>query len=181
MTLTKNLEKIDDGSLFKYVDWEKTKAYSLGFTSIYLNLEGREPQGIVDTKDKEALIDEITTRLENLKDNNKKVVRKAYRASEIYDGSQLSDSPDIVIGFNKGYRMSWQNAVGGVTKDIVFDNDKEWKGDHLVDHDLVPGVLFSNVKLDVKSASVLDIAPTVLSALGIHADDFDGKSLLENK
>ena len=52
---------------FENIDWKKTKAYSVGFNSIYLNLEGREREGIVKKSEKEKLIKEIKTKLENLK------------------------------------------------------------------------------------------------------------------
>jgi predicted AlkP superfamily phosphohydrolase/phosphomutase len=173
----------NEDALFQGVDWAKTRAYSLGFNSIYLNLKGREPKGIIEIEDKEKIEDEIIAGLESLKDEKgNKVINKVYRASEIYSGDSIENAPDLVIGFNPGFRMAWQTAIGGFSKEIILKNTKVWAGDHLVDPKFVPGVLFSNQKLQINSelASQLDIAPTILDAFGINDSglDFDGKSLL---
>ena len=92
----------------------------------------------------------------------------------------IEDAPDIIIGYNPGYRTAWQTAIGGFTKEILTINDKKWAGDHLVDAIFVPGVLFSNIKIEKDSFSQMDIAPTVLDALGVNVpESMDGKSLLK--
>ncbi len=178
MVLSKDIND-EEAPLFQFVDWSKTKAYSLGFNSVYINLRGRERKGVVD--DREKVVDDIIAKLENFTDKKtgKKVVNKAYRREDIYKGNHVEDAPDIIIGFNPGYRMSWQTAVGGFTKDVLTDNVKKWKGDHLVDPLFVPGVLFSNIKFNKLSASQIDVAPTILDALGVKIpEEIDGKSLL---
>jgi predicted AlkP superfamily phosphohydrolase/phosphomutase len=181
MTLKQDIPEGEDGALFKYVDWSKTKAYSLGFNSLYINVKGREPQGIVNAQDREKVAAEIATALEGLTDSNgKKPVNKAYKREEIYNGPLMDNSPDIIIGFSPGYRMAWETAIGGFTKDVIYDNTKKWDGDHLVDPKFVPGVLFTNAKISKTSASQLDVAPTVLDAVGITVPaSMDGKSLLQ--
>ena len=119
MTLTKELEEGEEAPLFEYVDWDNTKAYSVGFASLYINVKGREKKGIVI--DREKIVNEIIVKLENLSDDNgNKVVNKAYKREEVYSGDYLENAPDIIIGFNPGYRMSWQSAVGGFTKKNNF-------------------------------------------------------------
>lgn len=178
--MSKSIDAENEDALFQGVDWSRTKAYSLGFNSIYLNIIGREPKGIVDLKDKEKVENEIIKGLESLKDEKgNKVVNKVYKASDIYSGPELVNAPDLIIGFNPGFRMAWQTAVGGFSKDILMENTKLWTGDHLIDPRFVPGVLFSNQKLNVANASQLDIAPTILNSFGISIPaDMDGKSLL---
>ena len=168
MTLTKKIQDNDEAPLFQNVDWETTDAYSVGFASIYLNLKGREAQGTVE--DRDIALNEIITKLENLTDpkTGKKVVHKAYRREDIYSGDYVKNAPDIIIGFNPGYRMSWQSAIGGFTKEIVFDNNKKWQGDHLIDPSFVPGVIFSNRILSNHLISLQDIAPKVLSFFGLE-------------
>ncbi len=61
-------------------------------------------------------------------------------------GPYLGAAPDLIIGFNEGYRTSWDAAVGIVTAQVIEDNPKAWSGDHCVDPVLVPGVLFSSRK-----------------------------------
>ena len=175
-----------EDALFQGVNWQETKAYSLGFNSIYINLKGREPTGIIGLEDKEKIENEIIAGLELLKDEKgNKAINKVYRASEIYSGNQLGNAPDLVIGYNPGFRMAWQTAIGGFSENVILNNTKVWAGDHLIDPKFVPGVLFSNQKLaglDNGGASQMDIAPTIIDALGINSSnsglDFDGKSLL---
>jgi len=181
MTLTKNVTEEDSGSLFKYVDWGKTKAYSLGFASIFINLKGREGKGIVEEADRGKLIDEIIEKLGGLTDpkTGKRVITNLYKGEEIYEGEYTGNAPDIIIGFNEGYRMSWQNAVGGLSLKILMDNTQEWTGDHLIDRSHVPGVIFTNFGIKKENPSLMDIAPTVLSFLGLDIpEDMDGKSLV---
>jgi len=168
----------DDPGLFQNVDWANTKAYSLGFSSIYVNLKGREGKGIVE--DKESVVKEIMEKLIDLEDpkTNKKVIHKLYTAAEAYSGPFLHNAPDVIVGFTKGYRMDWRNAIGGVAKSIFQDNDKKWKGDHIVDPSFVPGVIFTNFKIKQEEAHQRDIAPTTLYLLGLTVpENMDGQVL----
>jgi predicted AlkP superfamily phosphohydrolase/phosphomutase len=174
MTLTQEPE--DDGGLFAYVDWSKTKAYALGFNSIYINLKGREEHGIVD--DSDAVEKELIEKLSQLTDQGRKVIFKLYRSEDIYTGNQVPDGPDIMIGYYPGYRTSWQTAIGGLTKDVIFDNDKHWKADHLIDPSFVPGIFFANFKIN-KEPSQKDVAPTILALLGAEIPaEMDGEKLV---
>ena len=178
MTLNRDIKEGDDGALFRDVDWSNTKAYSVGFNGIFINVKDREGQGIVENR--EEVVNEIKEKLEALEDDGRMVINKAYKREEIYNGPLINEGPDLVVGFNPGYRMSWQNAIGGFTKEIININDKKWDGDHLVDAVFVPGVLFSNQKINKESANQLDIAPTILDALGLDVpEQMDGNSLLE--
>ena len=179
MTLKREPPVGVDGALFEYVDWSKTRAYSLGFNSLYVNARGREDGGIVE--DRLALAKELAGKLETITDpaNGKNVIHKAYLREEAYSGPYVKDAPDVIIGYNPGYRMSWQTAIGGLTPDIFVENTKKWRGDHLVDPSYVPGVLFSNAKLGKASASQMDVAPTILAAVGVEKQgEMDGISLI---
>ena len=181
MILTDEYDGNDEGALFKFVDWSKTKAYSAGFAGIYINFKGREGQGIVEESEKEEIVNNIIKKLENFEDpkNNKRVITHAYKREEIYHGGYVKNAPDIVIGFEPGYRMSWQSAIGGLTPELVIDNLKRWNGDHIVDPLHVPGVLFTNFKVNNGNPGLMDIAPTILNILKIEVpEEIDGKSLI---
>ncbi len=181
MVLKKEPEEGDDGGLFKYVDWNRTRAYSLGFSSIYINLRGREGNGTVEESGRYGLVSEIIGKLHEFKDNStgKNVVTNAYRREDIYTGDYVVDAPDIIIGFNDGYRMSWQSAVGGLSGKTITDNEGEWIGDHLMDRSHVPAVLFTSFRIEKENPDITDIAPTVLSLLGIDTpNDMNGRSLI---
>lgn len=168
-----------DSSLFKYVDWNVTRAYSVGFSGIFINLKGREGQGIVSNKD--VVIDKIISGLENLTDSDtKKQVLNAYKGNKIYHGQNMDNAPDIVVGFYPGYRMAWENAVGGFSSSTITVNTRKWKGDHIIDPQFVPGVFFSNFKVQETSIVQFDIAPTILDGLGLRIPDImEGESLLK--
>jgi len=171
-------DKGTGGNLFEFVDWKNTQVYSLGFTSVYLNLKGRESNGIVDEEEKNELINEIINKLKGLKDKNRNVFTNVYNGREIYKGEYSYLAPDIVIGFSPGYRASWKNAVGGLDNKIIFDNRSKWRGDHLIDRSHVPGVLFTNFKINKKNPSIMDITPTVLKFFNIKIpENMDGKPL----
>lgn len=181
MHLKREPTEYNTGELFEFVDWSKTKAYSVGFSSIYINVKGREGQGIVDQEAKDLLIDEIISKLNNLTDEEtgKKVIIKAYKASEVYSGNYIEEAPDIIIGFAPGYRMGWQSAIGGVTPKVLYNNTKHWRGDHIVDPSVVPGVLFANLKIEKAKPHLIDIAPTILTLQGLDVpSEMDGESLV---
>jgi predicted AlkP superfamily phosphohydrolase/phosphomutase len=163
------------------VDWSKTKAFAVGLSGLYLNLKGRESQGIVDPGDEAAqLRDEIAAKLEALRDpvRDAPAVKTVYNALKIYAGPYKTDAPDLLVGFHIGYRASWETAVGQLTDEVFHDNTKAWSGDHCIDPTLVPGVLFSNRKIDAENPGLIDIGPTVLDMFGIDTPGhMDGKPL----
>jgi predicted AlkP superfamily phosphohydrolase/phosphomutase len=162
------------------VKWPQTKAYAVGLGNLYLNLKGREPEGCVAPADAEKVMAEIEEHLYALRDaDGSKVVHRVYRGKDLYRGAHAADAPDLVVGFEWGYRVSWQNCLGNVDDDVITDNKFRWSGDHCsVDPDLVPGILFSSVPLDpAAKPGVADVFPSVLSLYGAAAPS-DGKSFL---
>ena len=175
-------EDKEGGALFRLVDWHKTCAYALGFSSIYLNLKGREASGIVQPgSEAESLAQKIARVLQSLKDpsSSDRVIKQVYAADALYSGEYRAAAPDLVVGFNAGYRMSWQTAIGGAPRGLLETNQKKWSGDHIVDPSVVPGVLFCNRKISIESLRSIDIAPTVLKAAGLsQPKKIRGRSLL---
>jgi predicted AlkP superfamily phosphohydrolase/phosphomutase len=167
----KELQDAEGRGLFQDVNWDGTQAYAVGFSSIYLNVSGREGGGIVKRDEQSRLLlDEIASKLQTLVDprNGGRVIHAVYRSSEIYAGCPLVDQgPDLVVGFEPGYRASWQTALGGAPAVLVEDNRSRWSGDHIFDPDLMPGIILSNAKLDGQPYRGVDIAPTILGCLGL--------------
>jgi len=160
----------ESGEYFDGIDWSRTRAYTFGLGGLYLNLRGREAQGLVAPEDAEALKRELINKLSGLRDDETgmQAIIQAYEASVIYKGPYLGGAPDLIIGYADGYRASWDAAVGKVTAHVFEDNNKAWSGDHCVDPQLVPGVLFSNRKLDANDPGIEDMAPTALRLFGIE-------------
>jgi predicted AlkP superfamily phosphohydrolase/phosphomutase len=152
------------------IDWSKTRAYGIGINGLYVNLAGREGQGIVRPgREADELIDEIAAKLEQVRDpkNGQRPVVKAYKASEHYHGPYADTAPDIVVGYGWGYRGSDGTASGSIPDEIVGDNLSKWSGDHCADYHHVPGVLFSNKPIGHPEPSLCDMAPTILEEFGI--------------
>lgn len=177
------LKEGTDGSTewLRDVDWSKTRVYSLGLSGMFLNLKGREGEGIVERgAEAEALKAEIIEKLSGLRDEEKGEVGivEVFDTAKLYDGPYLINAPDFIIGYNHGYRISWDGASGVLTEPVFTDNTKAWSGDHCVDPRLVPGVLFCNHPIDDEDPALMDMAPTALQLFGIRPPrHMDGKSL----
>jgi predicted AlkP superfamily phosphohydrolase/phosphomutase len=159
----------ESGPHFRGVDWSRTRAYTMGLAGLYLNIRGREAQGIVAPADVQALKQELIAKLTDLQDPDLGTVgiRRVYATDSLYSGPYLSEAPDLIVGYSDGYRTSWGAAVGKVSATVFEDNSKAWSGDHCVDPLLVPGVLFSNLKLEYEDPGIEDLAPTTLSLFGL--------------
>jgi len=171
----------DESEFFRHVDWSRTKAYALGLSGIYLNLKGREEQGVVPNDDAEAVKASIAGGLSNLMDpdKGKRAITTVKTREELYSGAYASESPDLMVNFAEGYRVSWSTALGGVPLSLFEDNDKKWAGDHIIDPHFVPGVLFMNKEYRDENPTLLDMAPTILDALGVSKGEaMEGDSLL---
>lgn len=165
-----NRPEAECGQYFEGVDWASTSAYALGLGGLYLNLRGREPEGIVAPgKDAAALKQELIQKLSGLRDpeTGAIAIREMYAADRIYRGPYLEGSPDLIAGYNEGYRAAWGASLGQVSGAIFEQNDKPWSGDHCVDPHLVPGILFANRKIDAENPGIEDLAPTSLRLFGI--------------
>jgi predicted AlkP superfamily phosphohydrolase/phosphomutase len=154
---------------FRDVDWSQTKAFAVGLSGIYINRKGREAHGIVGPGDCQVLKGEIARKLEQLHDplDGSAAVRRVYDSETSYKGIYKGEAPDLIVGYNPGYRVSWDSITGTVEPEIFSDNRKAWSGDHHVDPELVPGVLFTNKKLTKSAPHITDLAPTILSLFGV--------------
>ncbi len=162
-----------DDEAFVHVDWDKTQAYALGLNAVYLNLEGREPGGIVPAIDKQKVMESIAQKLLAFKDpaTGENVVDKVYFSETAYQGRNLKYAPDIVVGYRRGYRASWQTALGAIPRVAVEDNTQAWIGDHCMASDEVPGVLLSNRKVRATAPQLSDIAATILGEFGLRKEN----------
>jgi predicted AlkP superfamily phosphohydrolase/phosphomutase len=171
------------GKFWEGVDWSRTRAYAVGLGQIYFNLRGREGQGIVSAgAEYKALQDEIAGKLAQLTDpdTGEQVMRAVYRRDDIYKGEYLQYAPDLQVGFNDGYRVGWQDTLGGVNRAVVENNNRKWSGDHCATAtEISGGVFFANRKVATTAPSIMDLAPTILKALGVPVPaDLDGKPLM---
>jgi predicted AlkP superfamily phosphohydrolase/phosphomutase len=164
------------------VDWSQTRAYLLGLAGLYLNVKGRESQGIVEPgAEVDRLKAELIGRLSGLRDEERGEVgiTEPFDTASLYRGPYLREAPDLIIGYNRGYRVSWDCATGMVSGPVFEDNVKAWSGDHTVDPRLVPGIFFCDRPIDATDPSLLDIAPTAVKLFGLTPPThMDGRSLI---
>jgi predicted AlkP superfamily phosphohydrolase/phosphomutase len=164
------------------VDWSRTRAFAVGLTGIFLNVSGKFASGIVEAgEEADKLRSEIAGKLAGLIDpaTGLQALRRVYQAPKAYRGPYVDQAPDVIVGYESGYRVSWDAAVGRTTTAVFHDNLKAWSGDHCVDPSVVPGVLFCNHAIHGENPRLLDIAPTILGVFGVPAPDYvDGRTLV---
>lgn len=176
------IQPADCTSLLVNVDWSRTRAYGLGLNGLYLNLKGRERDGIVDPgREREMLLSELVEKLEAVRDvDGRVVISKVYRADKVYSGAGMTLAPDLVIGYHRGYRCSWGTPLGGMTEEVLSDNTELWSADHCLAAEDVPGILFINKPIHAQSPTLLDLGPTILAEYGLNRPSaMVGRSVFE--
>ena len=156
--------------LFLNVDWSRTTAYAVGLQGLYINLQGREARGIVTPgREYEQLLDRLEADLLGMRDarSRRAPVRLIYRTRDEWQGPYLEDAPDIVVGYDWGYRSSWDSPLGQFPPDVFVDNDETWSGDHSIDYRLVPGVLLTNRRISLEAPALYDLTVAVLDEFGV--------------
>ena len=178
------LKEDADGSepWLQSVDWSKTRAYAVGLVGIFLNIRGREEHGIVEPgDDAKAVKAEIMGKLAGLVDDETGdvAINEAFDTDTLYRGPYKGNAPDLLMGYNHGYRISWDCASGVVAGAIFEDNVKAWSGDHIVDPRLVPGIMLCNHEVSSENPHIVDLAPTVLTLFGVQPPaHMDGSPIL---
>lgn len=155
--------KNTSGVGFADVDWSRTKAYAMGLNSVFINRKGREANGIVEEEEARHIKQQIMNRLPGAEDAEKglPIVAEVFDGEVIYPGNANNDAPDLVIGYEPGYRASWQTTLGSAPASLVEDNNKKWSGDHCITPSAVPGVLFTSFQPEEPIESIPQIAAYV--------------------
>ncbi len=182
LAVKSNLSKSNSKGL-GFVDWSKTQVYALGLGMLYVNQVGREGQGIVPEDEVDALLTRLRSDFIASVDpeTGLSIGKDARIMRQIQQGPYDDLSPDMMLGFDVGYRVSWGTTTGGMRLtrqddgsyapgDIYEDSNKNWSGDHVsVDPSLVQGMFLSNRKVEIPAEGihVMHIAPTALDVLGV--------------
>ncbi len=167
----KDPKKRDKAEWLIGLDWSKTRAFAIGLNSLYINVRGRERNGVVPRSKRHELASEIAAKLHTWVDpeNGARVVTHAALREEVYNGAHVHAAPDLIVGYGRGYRASWGTTSGKVPAGLLEDNDREWSGDHCMDARAVPGVLLSNRKLTAVDPQLQDLPVSILAAFGVDA------------
>ena len=157
------------GEYFDGIDWSRTRAFALGLTGIFINRKGREKSGIVaEGAEYRQLVQELAQKLEQMIDpaTGKGCVRRVAISQQFFRGPYRFDAPDLLVGWEGGYRNSWECATGQVTEEVITDNTRSWSGDHCVDPSIVPGVFFCNRAASEEKPRLIDIPASVMRLFG---------------
>ncbi len=171
----------DEVSILEYADWPASKAYAMGLNGLYLNMKGREREGSVSAGDRRRLLEKIKAGLEAIVDpkNGQKVISSAYISEDNFSKAHIDRAPDIILGFDRGYRISDQSALGTFSREMIMDNLGWWSGDHCVDPLKVPASFISSFKIQKPVPNMQDVAPTILKYFGIATPaPMTGKALI---
>jgi predicted AlkP superfamily phosphohydrolase/phosphomutase len=167
------------------IDWAQTQVYALGAGgNFYINLQGREPNGVVKPEDYEALRQRVIDGLLTLRtpDTGQPMVAKAYRREEIYHGAELDFAPDVIAQWaNYAYwgRGSYgnQKPVFEATRAVDF-SDQPLMGSHRPEGIFIAYGPHIRSGVVVSNARLIDLAPTIFQLLG-HTPpvEMDGRVL----
>ena len=156
--------------MFVNVDWSRTRAYAFGMGGVFVNLQGREPNGIVmPGAEYDQLLEELQQGLLAMVDerNGNHPIASVLETRDEFVGPHLELAPDLLIGYDRGYRYSWESPLGEFSDEIIVDNDDPWSGDHTNDRRLVPGVLLTNQRISLETPALHDLTVAVLDEFGV--------------
>ena len=167
---------------FEDVDWSRTRAFSIGsFGQVYVNLAGVRPEGIVRPgQEYEELKERIQREALALRDprTGEPLVDRVYRREEIYSGPYIDRTPDLIVQPRGWQYMAFGHADFGSNK--LVEPIIGLSGHHRPDGVLILAGEGVKHGIQVEGASILDLTPTILHALGIDVpQDLDGRVLSE--
>src|SRR5581483_4711940 len=153
------------------IDWSKTKVWGDGgyYARIFLNIEGREPQGIVKAEEVEALRDELKAKFEALVDHNgDDIGTKVFKPKEIYHEVN-GVPPDLIVYFGD---LFWR-SVGTVGHGSIYTFENDTGPDDcnhaqfgiVIKHD--PAVDEGAGGRELSGLQLMDMAPTILKQLDV--------------
>jgi predicted AlkP superfamily phosphohydrolase/phosphomutase len=168
-------------TVFNCIDWHHTRAYA-GTSSeqgIYINLEGREPFGIVKPgTEYGVVVDEVCEKLNRLVDpeTGEKVVSKIFLKGDLYHGPYVEFAPDIVFELKDMSYLTKEN----IGEHQMFESSGFESGSHRREGIVIMKGPHFKQGVKCQDASILDLTPTILYLLGLPIDnDMDGRVLID--
>jgi predicted AlkP superfamily phosphohydrolase/phosphomutase len=193
----KQLGGIEAKVRYGIIDWEGTKAYfeeNPYYPSLRINLRGRQPQGVVEPGEEyERLRTELIRRLEEWRHpvTGERIVERAYRREDVYDGLHVDEAPDIVVHWSTHKDYTYAFKVSSKSKKLAWIEDVDplhdenfafftgKSGSHRDNGIFLaegPGV---QAGMTLDGANIIDVAPTILHLLGVPIpNDMDGRALV---
>lgn len=170
-------QRVWEATFSSAVDWAKTCAYCHAHGGLFVNLAGREPQGIVQQDEYEALRDELIERLQNMLDpeTGQRIIYRAQRIEEVYSGAALNLAPDVIVTeADERYYLGFIS-----TPNLRFIEETRWKsGYHRYDGVFIANGFSFRTDWNLEKASIVDLMPTILYLLNLPVpNDVDGRIL----
>lgn len=169
-----------DRGFLQDINWNETRAYTVGLSSFYLNIKGRETSGTVDPGEAESLAAEIADKLKQVKDpaTGATVFSNLYPRSS-YHGEAMSDAPDLSLGYAPNYQNARQASRGGVGGNLFEPIEDKWSGEHAAsDYQACQGVFFSNTPVEKENPHIQDLGVTALKRLGADVpSEYEGEEV----
>ena len=163
------------------IRWESTRAYRVEIDhhveGINVNLSGREPHGSVAEEDYETVRDEILAAAKDLRDpaTGKKVVDRACRRENLYEGPFAGRAPDVVLILNPSVEAG-HSAANHTFSEVADSRLERSSATHRPDGIFIasgPGVRSG---FDLGDASLVDAPATLLWSLGLELPaEMDGR------
>ena len=153
---------------------DDTRAYSLVPGRFYLNVEGREPNGVVAESEYEAVRSELQAELEAWEGpNGKPVAKRVVERETVFRGDHDEIAPDLVVIPNDGFDLK----SGFRPHDTVFDTEGPRTGMHTFED---AALFVDHPDANVEDADLLDVTPTLLRLLDVDygRTELDGASLI---
>jgi predicted AlkP superfamily phosphohydrolase/phosphomutase len=166
------------------IDWSATKAWGWGgyYARIFLNVKGREPNGVIPASEYEKARKELRQKLAHIKGPNGEVFdNKVYTPEELYGDKAIGDKPDLMVYFDNLY---WRSAGTIGHRSLYLDENDTGPDDSVHWYDGI-FILYNKRKrmaMEVsgtKRMTIYDVAPTILDMMGLNANGFQGKAAEE--
>ena len=159
------------------IDWAKTYAWGWGgyYARIFLNVKGREENGIIEPEEYENWRDKLIKLLKDIPDDKGNLMNtKIYKPEELYN-KVYGNAPDLMVYFDD---LNWRSA-GTVGYDSMYLDENDTGPDDAV-HDYFGVFIISQLNKKIgkrlEPKNILDIAPTILNIYGIQIpEDLEGK------
>lgn len=163
------------------IDWERTRVYPAEFPEgLRVNMAGREPEGIVRPEEAPALLEQLAEKLCRLTGaEGEPLLTRVNRREELYRGGRVGEAPDLILE-PSDTGLSLETGRFDVPPEDLLQpvSDRNgYCGIHRRHGTLVAaGPAFA--RFDSTEPRMLDVAPTILAALGLEPPEWMEGSVL---
>ena len=155
------------------IDWSQTQAFFGLDGGVRINLEGREPEGIVPPRDYDRIREELQDKFLNLvnPETTRCPISEAFFREEIYRGPFVDQAPDLILEPERdndvaAYNFLLDGSLGGDLSEL-FDTSAPYSANHALDGILIAWGAEVAQGQQIGGSEITDLAPTILAYLGV--------------